>query len=466
MKCLFLFIALWTKSVCTAQVKIAVDPRLELSGVVFYLAGAEEYARGHIPQYKEDIDTYFGAYRQHPLICYIRKIRDEYSVSYDAVAFSGLVLQMQGNRLEVDSTAMAGLIRLDERWNKTTLSEYIRLLEAFCAEADFMKFYDEHASFYQTVVEGASKMLQSINQEWFEQFWGNRAQITDLIVSPASGVNNYAIPAGYNLLPAACRGIILGCSHTDAAGVPLFDDQDKGVLIHEMCHHFTNPLYDRRRSLFRPAAERIFPYVQALLNKVGYGSAEVMCGEALNELFVNMYYLQNDPNWMKYRVEWDENNGFIWMSKAIRNMRHFLDNRKKYPRIEDYVPELVHFFNDIAANMESVWADYENRHPVVVSSSPAQNSVIATDTSTIVIRFSVPMFTGVKGAYAVSPEIPAPDITGIEWSDHGTCYVIHTAHLQPDTRYGIRLPYQFFIDNESGHRLEADYVLIFSTTHK
>lgn len=462
---LFLLTTFWTNLICSAPVKVAVDPRLELSGIVCYLAGAEEYAQGWIPQYTRDIDTYFGPYREHALIEFIKKIRKDYSIAYDAVPSSGLALKMDGNNLTVRSEIFTSEYWFDERWNIATLKKYVCLLNEFCKATDFMKFYQEHTDLYDAIVHAADSLQKTIHFEWFRQFWGQPIPSVNIYVSPASGMNNYAILNKRGLSSSDNLNIVIGCHHVDAKGIPVFNIQDKIVLIHELCHHYTNPLYSEYAERLQSAANRIFPHVETSLRKIGYGNAGVMCCEALNELFIIMYLRQYEPEWAKYRIEWDENNGFIWMSKAVCFMQFFTENRQHYPVIKEFMSELVNFYNGIANRMQSVLHDYENRFPLVVSSIPGQNSIVATDITKIEIKFSTRMFTGVNGIYSISPDIPAPNVTEMEWAQEGRLYVIKIDSLKPNTKYGIKLPRHFFIDNETGHRLKDDFILTFSTSN-
>ena len=60
---------------CFAQMRAAVDERMELTSIVFRIAGAEEFVNDQMQEYGEAIDRWFGKYSSHELIDHIRKMR-------------------------------------------------------------------------------------------------------------------------------------------------------------------------------------------------------------------------------------------------------------------------------------------------------------------------------------------------------------------------------------------------------
>ena len=49
------------------KIAISVEPRIELIGIVFRLAGNPEYKQCRIPSYVTDIERHFGDFDQHPV---------------------------------------------------------------------------------------------------------------------------------------------------------------------------------------------------------------------------------------------------------------------------------------------------------------------------------------------------------------------------------------------------------------
>ena len=53
---------------CFGQLTCKVDERMELTSIVFRVAGIEEFTNDNIPEYAKAIDSWFGKYKSHKLI--------------------------------------------------------------------------------------------------------------------------------------------------------------------------------------------------------------------------------------------------------------------------------------------------------------------------------------------------------------------------------------------------------------
>ena len=80
-----------------------VDEKQELSATVWILAGCEEYDRGVYPPYYRDIQRYFKDFKSHPVMEFIREMRDApdtvYVVSYNSVPCAARLLYIEDGLL-------------------------------------------------------------------------------------------------------------------------------------------------------------------------------------------------------------------------------------------------------------------------------------------------------------------------------------------------------------------------------
>ena len=67
------------------KLKVAIDPRVELMGVIFHLAGNPEYNRCRSKPYMNNLNEHFAAHHDHPVVKMAGKLRKTRGVSYDAV---------------------------------------------------------------------------------------------------------------------------------------------------------------------------------------------------------------------------------------------------------------------------------------------------------------------------------------------------------------------------------------------
>ena len=124
------FIA-FTANAITQTSRPIVDERLELSSIVFRLAGAEEYVCDGVPQYMKEIDEYFAPYKDHKLISYIRTtLREQQEIGYDAVASSAFYLKIENGRVGIaDEAKLAEYLEREKRWNKILQTGFRMILK-------------------------------------------------------------------------------------------------------------------------------------------------------------------------------------------------------------------------------------------------------------------------------------------------------------------------------------------------
>ena len=92
------WLALFTltaRSQATATVGVAapvVDRRVELMTIVARLADFPEYQSSLVRAYTDSLDAWFAPYRDHPAVAYLRELRKQQGVSYNAVPIMGVYL--------------------------------------------------------------------------------------------------------------------------------------------------------------------------------------------------------------------------------------------------------------------------------------------------------------------------------------------------------------------------------------
>lgn len=176
---------------CFAQITPKVDERFELTSIAFRLADAEEYSQCRIPEYAEAIDSYFGDFKNHALINYIREIRNTQWVSYNAVATSTDILLIDDGKLILHPAAdTARLFKLDPRWTSDSFDKYLGLLNDFYKETDFKRFFDSQVALREAAEEKFGTLLAEINMDWFKSFYGVDLGTPNVSISLTNGPSN------------------------------------------------------------------------------------------------------------------------------------------------------------------------------------------------------------------------------------------------------------------------------------
>ena len=93
---LLLLIMLSAKSFADAQIKVETSETVELMSIISRTAGFREYCMDNGGQYTSDIEAWFSAYGQHPTVSYIKELRKNYGISYDAVMSMAVHLNTDG----------------------------------------------------------------------------------------------------------------------------------------------------------------------------------------------------------------------------------------------------------------------------------------------------------------------------------------------------------------------------------
>jgi hypothetical protein len=461
---------------CFSQLISRVDERFELTSIVFRLAEAEEYVNNQVENYVMDIDAYFAPFKEHALIQYVKSIRERNGIAFDAVSGSTFLLEIKNNQLRINpQTDKDDFLSYDPRWDEETLDKYVKLLNKFYKDTKFNTFYNQHQDLYKETGKRFDELLKTIHSEWFQSFFGKPLGNASVYISLCNGDSNYAFDS-HKKNDSSDYGIIIGCRKGDEKGIPVFvsslDENgnpffDSGTLltiVHEFSHHFTNPLIAKYEQDMIDAAEKIFPYVEDKLQRVGYGSAQTLLIEGFNALFTNMYFKEY-PIWFpnKYFISGDEQKGFVWMRRAIRFMNNFYDDRDILPYIESFMPQLISFINTSGNQIEQIMDEYTHSFPYVVNVFPGLNTIVSSDIKEIRVDFSHPMHGSWGTNKSKQPNLigPTRDYTKVYWNEDKTT-LIFPVKLEQGKNYGFQIAAGICQSSDT-FPMKEDYEITFQT---
>ncbi len=442
-----------------SQLQSKSDERFELTSIVFRIAGIPEYNQCGITSYAKDIDTYFAPFANDPLFEFVRTLRKESAIAYDAVPVIASMLEIKNGIISLQSQYnLNDVVEADSRWSEEQFIRYLKLLNKFYKKSNFRKFYKAHEALYTLAQERLNDLLADIDTSWFLSFFGKPLDPNiKIYVSLTNGPHNYS----FN------DGILIGIFGTHN-GEPVFSIYQQITILHELCHHYSNPVFNTHWAEMKEAANKIYPIVQMQMNKIAYGTAKSSFMEWFNNLCVLMYYkeLPEDYGLEALATSINTNDGFIWMHRSVEFMENFYADRVTYPNIEYFMPQLSLFLNFTATNMDFVQREFNQRRPYIKSVYPAVGSDI-TNVKEIRIEFSEPMRTDCQGVWLIDdPNIKyiPNDSDGCRWIDVKTFLIpISTERLEPNQVYGVKIFSRFFYSDKN-YPLEDKYTdLIFKT---
>ena len=475
MKRILTITSIFIATVSFAQSNVRVDERQELSAIVWRLAECEEYNTHMNPQYLSDVETYFADFKEHPVMDFIREMRagkDTMSVvAYNSVPMSGAALLIHKGKVRLNPAVDLSeyIQNNDSRWSEENFRKYVKLLDDFYRKSNFRKFYEGQSELYASYIEDMETLCQNIiEEEWFQQFYGMELPEISVIVSPASGINNYALNEDMMMaMGKSGIGALIGVTYNPRKS-GINQGSTTRILIHEISHYFTNkiffPEYTERLTT---AGTKIFEHLSEPLTAVGYGAPQIICPEYLNDLCMMMYSKEVLGSSLTKEVRECYRRGFIWAEEGVIYMENFSENRDQYASFSDFMPQLVGLMEGIADNIVAMKKDFYTP-PYIVTAYPANGSTVSADISEIIFRFSQPMETGITAMELNEEAELFIDDTWYDthddepeyWKDEYT-YVIRVGKkLEPGKIYGVVVPTELY--NQKEVKMTEDFVYHFN----
>ena len=340
------------------SVRVTVDPRVELLSVIFRLAGNSEYSQGRVASYTNDVEKQFGEFRDHPAVELAAKLRRTRGVSYDA-CMSMAVHLTDAYTLEEKVPFEPWPNDLDGRWPPEGARQFLELARRFVKDSSFKEFIEAHQPLYRTTESRMEAVLKEhAHLEWFGEFFGERPQ-ADFTV--ALGLLNGGCCYG-----PRCRTVdgreqlycILGVWKTDAEGLPQFDGDMLGTVVHEFCHSYTNAIVDRYAAELKSAGEKILPHVESAMRRQGYGNWKTMMYESMVRASVVRYtYKHAGPAAARRAIENEKKRQFLWIGELSGLLAEYETHRDQYATLDAFFPKVVTFFDryadELAARRET-----------------------------------------------------------------------------------------------------------------
>jgi hypothetical protein len=461
-----LFFSLTNYTVFSQSLKLnpVVDERVELLSIVFRLAGAREYSQTNIASYSSDINTYFNSYKEDEVVKLVRKARRRNKVSYDAVMSMAahIVCVNDSFKLRDDIEKQS----LDKRWGKYT-ERFIVLLNNFYRKTNFHKFCSDHTKLYETTEERFSESLSNIDIAWFEKFFGEKPKGSfNLILSLASGGGNYGSTVKFTNGNKDIYSFIC-IRRTDSLGFPVFKaDEYSGVIIHEFCHSFCNPLIEKYYSEMQSSAEKLFKLVKNIIGPQAYTKSIDMCYETLVRASTIMYFKehQTTERELNKMIGSNRERGFICIKPIVNSLEQYQKSRTTYNNLDSYMPQIVSLFNSLNSK-ELLKESHCKGTAQIIDFSIKNNSMdVDPNTKELVVKFDSPMSGSHGLSYGKGGKKHFPQLVSgkSKWNQEKMTELTIYIKLEPDKKYSIEFPSIFFLD-ENYCEIKETYYLNFKT---
>jgi len=327
-----------------AAIKIEVDPRVELVGIVFRLVGNYEYNQGRIRSYVRDIERQFGDFDDHPAVKLAARLRSTRRMSCDGPMSLAVYIDHDFRPRKTFEQWPWGL---DGRWKEQETAEFLEQLRQFAAETKFNEFYKAHSALYEMGIRSCQAvMAQHDLQTWLGEFFGVE-EMGDLrlVLGFLNGPSNYGPRFAAGKIHE--KYAILGMSLPDADGNPVFRPGKLEITAHEFCHSFANPVVEKYMAQLQPAGERLYAAKAPAMKRIGYQDWRSLMYESAVRACVASYLRNSfEPEYLHNYLDTEAGYGFVWTKELSSLLRTYEANRDKYPTFESFFPEFVAFLDD------------------------------------------------------------------------------------------------------------------------
>ena len=327
------------------RLSITVDSRIELLAVVQHFTSWAQ--KGHIKSktiYKDDIDHYFGEFKDHPVVTYAESLIDA-NFAYDApVQF---MLCHDDPPELVKKTPYSDYL-IKRAGGEENLMQFADELRDFARRTDFMKFYKAHSLLYDTLIAEVNSLFEGKNYvQVLEDFYGESRKSYNFILSPLFS-GNYGIPIKtedeYDLY-----AVIGPCSLKGKRTTFACLDYLESMTLHEWSHPFVNPLVDKNYELFKKSIA-LFEPIKRMMQRQAYPNWRVTLYEHLVRACGEIHLrakLHRDFKKEK-ALEYQEGKGFWYISFIDSMLDVYETQREQYPTFSQFVPVIANRLGQIS----------------------------------------------------------------------------------------------------------------------
>ncbi len=225
-----------------SELRVVIDPRIELLTLLFHLAGNPEY-RGYPNPHLRRADDYFKAVADDPAVVATKSLHDQQGISHNAPASFAILLD-DHYRLRAPLPPFPD--GLDERWKKAPIDAYVPLLDAFATKTHFDRFLADDAGYTAKV---ASAFVEFLGDKplvgWFDAAFAPRPRaVYALVPGFFTGPWNFGLHTRH---PDGVEEVVqvMMLEALDHDGIPHPGDLTHGLVAHELAHTYVNPIVDQ-----------------------------------------------------------------------------------------------------------------------------------------------------------------------------------------------------------------------------
>lgn len=334
-----------------SSVRVAVDPRIELMGVIQYLSGYF-LVTDHDFAYKQQVQAYFSPYVDHRAVRMFKDMSED-GFSFDAVPNAFLTLSAPPELArrtgfsERATSAAGGAERLEA---------FVAAARDFARATDFMRFYETQRATYARVVRRARPEVERATGVLVD-YTGVEPRNSTVIIGMLLHDGGFGASVQFQRDSMEVYAVV-GPHHAET-GVPVFGPAERlmGEVWHEFGHSVINPLtrehwaaVERYEGLYDPIADQ--------MRRWAYGSWEQAVNEHIiraieTRLTGRIFGPEAGARERRMHVE----RGFRHLDALLERLDTYEASRNRFPTIAGFYRQFVEVFEEAAGEVDGT------RHP-------------------------------------------------------------------------------------------------------
>ncbi len=367
MKRVFLLAFVWT--LCIGHMRAQgigphVNEQVELMSILAKLADFSEYNMDLAGQYTKDIDAHFKKYKTHEAVQYMKELRQQYGIAYDAVMSMAIHLQLKDKQIQLIDEEYT---TLEKRWNDVDKGKFLTLLNQFYVDTKFEEFFAAHQALYDKGIQAYKEnVLTHFDVNWYADFYGKEPQEEfSVIIGFCNGGGNYG--AERHIKNAAKEVFAIVGYYVNEEEQPMYNKDYLPTLVHEFNHSFVNYLLSDRFPQYVNAFEQISTEIMQLslfaMQRQAYGTWQTIINESIVRAAVICYMLDKNYPHEEVQAELIEQvqRNFRWMPELVQVLRQYEMEQDKYQTLENFYPHIIFFFEDYVEaenkRLNAIWSE-------------------------------------------------------------------------------------------------------------
>lgn len=317
---------------------------VELMGVIWRLAGADEYSQCEVGTVANSADQYFASMENHQAVKLARQYYQQ-GIAYDAVTgYANQLIINEFGMIFFDSDYSEGSNASFDRWNSQQKNNMLVALNDFYEVSNFHEWFVSTQSEQQQAI-ASFKEVCNMDYTWFDSYYGKNDNISSrIILSFMIGQHNNGISLKRKdgtLLLTPVLGCLTQYNETIRFG------GDMNLIVHEFSHPYCNPLIEDNWSSISSKAEAIYSRVASIMESQAYSNAMTMMCETLVRSSAICYMKSHNQNHLVSKtLAYEESNGFIMVRSLVKTLEKREQEAANYPTLADFMPVLIETINN------------------------------------------------------------------------------------------------------------------------